>query len=352
MGRDLQKNIYIRCCHNFFKVEKTPGTINTPIGIARTVLKSLSEKTNIFIVEMGAYKIGEIKGMCDIVHPAIGVLTAVNQQHISLFGSIENTMQAKYELIQSLPQNGLAVFNGNNQNAKKLFDKTKGKKIMYGTDKMIQVSMKNSVTAKNIQVEKLNVAFEAFYGGAFIGKVKVNLLGEHVVENVLPVIAIAKNLRISNDNILKAMANIHPLKKTMQPLFSKSGAIFIDDTFNANPDAVLAASKYAGIYRGKRGLVLQPMIELGAYGSERHREVGQSIGKNFDYLFLTNSNFLEELKAGIHDSKGKCELMVIESKKCATFIKETFDIEDIVIFEGKEAGNVLSLLDYSLKEER
>ena len=94
-----------------YRVLQTPGTQNTLIGIASTILRRLTARTEIFIVEMGAYRRGEIKAMCNLVKPQIGILTGINEQHLDLFGSLENIKAAKYELIDSLPKDGLAIFN-------------------------------------------------------------------------------------------------------------------------------------------------------------------------------------------------------------------------------------------------
>ena len=109
-----------------FSVIKTPRNTNTEIGVAQFVLASNFADKDVFIVEMGAYRPGEIKLICDMVRPSIGVLTVIAEQHLSLFGSIKNIQSAKYELLRSLPTNGFAVTNADNAYCTELLDTLDG----------------------------------------------------------------------------------------------------------------------------------------------------------------------------------------------------------------------------------
>ena len=115
-----------------FQVVKTPANINTDIGIARILLNNVTDKHNVFVVEMGAYNVGDLTEHCNIVHPEIGILTAISPQHLSLFGSIENIQKAKYELLRFLPKNGLAVTNSDNKYCREFLDEIKAKVLTFG----------------------------------------------------------------------------------------------------------------------------------------------------------------------------------------------------------------------------
>jgi len=113
-GKSSTKEFLSQILSKKFRVLKTPGNINTEIGVSQFILKNLKTDVEILIVEMGAYRAGEIRRICGIVRPKIGILTGISQQHLALFGSMESIKNAKYELINSLPKDGLAVFNGEN----------------------------------------------------------------------------------------------------------------------------------------------------------------------------------------------------------------------------------------------
>jgi UDP-N-acetylmuramoyl-tripeptide--D-alanyl-D-alanine ligase len=331
-----------------FNVEKTFGTFNTPIGIARTILNRITNKTQIFIAEMGAYKIGEVEEMCQIAQPVIGILTAVNDQHVSLFGSIQNTMKAKYEIITNLPKNGMGLFNGNNEIVRKLHKGTKKRKaILYYADYENKGDVDADIVAHNIKVDRLHVTFEVRLKGTAQGaKMKVNLVGRHIVENILPSIYLGFYFGMNVREIHKALLSIKPAPKTMEPLYGAHGSLYIDDTFNANPQAVLAAVEYMKIFPGKKILILQPMIELGKHGSEHHEQVAEEAGKVCDVLLLTNNNFFQAIEKGIEKSRNQCEVSVKSPREIADFIKSNLKEGDIAVFEGKEAGIGLHLLQY------
>lgn len=341
-GKSSTKDYVAQILERKFKVLKTKETNNTPIGIAKTILSGLRRETEIFVVEMGAYKRGEIREMCEIVNPKIGIITAVNEQHMSLFGSLENVAKTKYELIESLPKDGLALFNGNNANAGKLYLKTTKKKILYKVG-LAEKDSDSLISASNVRVKPDFINFDVK-----IGSKKINLtsplIGGQNVENILPGIVIADYLKISEKQIKNAVSLLTPLPKSMEYHKSENGAIFIDDTFNANPQAVLAALNYMKIYKGRRILVLQPMIELGKNAKSEHYRVSKRISEICDNLLLTNKNFYSSIKKGIEDGGGNCAILIGDPQSFSEFIKDETNKGDIVVFEGKEATNVLGLI--------
>ncbi|MCL5432963.1 MAG: UDP-N-acetylmuramoyl-tripeptide--D-alanyl-D-alanine ligase [Patescibacteria group bacterium] len=336
-GKSSTKEYIAQILSKKFKVVKTRGNNNTPIGIANTILSDLRKSTEVFVVEMGAYKKGEITHMCQIVKPRIGIITSVNDQHLSLFKSLENIMNAKYELVEALPKNGQALFNANNENSYKLYRKTKKRKLLYGTS----LDDKPDIYAKNISVKKNSVSFDVVTKKT-VEKIKAPLIGAQNVENILPAVAIAETLGMNFEEIKKAASYLLPQPKTMVLHKFSNGCAVIDDTYNANPNAVLAALKYINIYKGKKILVLQPMIELGKNAETDHYDISKSISRFCDYLFLTNSNFNGIILEGIKDGGGKCQVKIGNSDELAELIKSTVKSEDVVVFEGKEAGFVMA----------
>ncbi len=343
-GKSSTKDYTAQILCRKFTVLKTQGTNNTPIGIAQTVLQKLNRDTEIFVVEMGAYGRGEIAGMCAIVRPKIGILTAVNDQHLSLFGSLENTKKAKYELIESLPKEGIALFNGNNANALSLYQNTRKKKVLYRTmiDSVPSGPLPD-IVADSVVVKKSGVSFAVHIGDKTM-HLAVPLLGAHTIENILPGIYIANHLGMNDEEIKKAVSVLSPLPKTMIYHKLQNGITIIDDTFNANPDAVIAAVNYAKIYKGKKILVLQPMIELGRKTNAEHHRVAKEIARVCDHLLLTNKNYYSSIKAGIDDSKSTCTVEIVSPSEAAEYLSSQTKKGDIIVFEGKEAAYVIEKL--------
>lgn len=347
-GKSSTKEYIAQVLSKKFHVVKTKGTNNTPIGIARAVLSQVTKETEIFVVEMGAYKRKEIKELCNIVHPKIGILTAVSDQHLSLFGSIEKTMQAKYELIDALPRDGIALFNGNNKNAEMLFRQTKKPKALYKTDPTVQEiaeftgkKSEQSIFADTIVVDKNTLTFRVKVKNHTL-TFKTGLVGVQTVENILPAIYLGFHLGMSEAEIQQVVSKLMPLPQTMVLTQLRTGAVAVNDSFNTNPHAVFAALSYMKLYKKKKVLIFSPMIELGSRASIDHYIIGKTASKLCDFIFLTNKNFLSSFMKGIREGGGKCIVEVANVSEIAKFIEEHTRKDDLVIFEGKETGMVLA----------
>ncbi|MBI2026026.1 MAG: UDP-N-acetylmuramoyl-tripeptide--D-alanyl-D-alanine ligase [Candidatus Levybacteria bacterium] len=343
-GKGSTKEYLAAILSQKFQVLKTFETINTAIGIAKTINSRLTPNTQVFAAEMGAYKKGEIKELCEIVKPRIGILTSVIEQHASLFGGLAKTKSAKYELIESLPQDGLALFNGNNANTLELYKKAKVRKILYFADYGSKEKIDADIIAENIKMGKFDINFDVRTTGKrkINLPVKVNLLGGYNAENILPAIFLGLELGMDKNEIQKGLSEISPIKKTMQPFLSTDQTVIVDDTFNSNPQAVLAALSYLKIYKGKKVLVLSPIIELGKNARQIHYDLAKEIGKACDVLFLTNMNFYEEIKKGIGEN---CRVLIQTPQEISAYIARLGE-NDIVILEGKEAGKILNFIAY------
>lgn len=349
-GKSSTKHFMAQILEKKFRVVKTPGTHNTAIGIANTILANLKNNTEIFIAEMGAYKRGEIKELCEMVRPIIGVLTAVTKQHLSLFGSIENIKKTKYELIEALPKTGIAVFNGDDEISAQLFKTTKKRKILYSTkNKNTKKNIKNRnkyglfISASHVSAGKEYITFDVSLSKRTY-HLKTPLIGEQAIENILPGIFIADYLGMSELEIKRAVASLRPLPQTMVKHEFSSGAVAIDDTYNSNLMAIAAVLSYMELYSGKRILVLQPLIELGKNAADDHYQIGRAAGKVCTHLLITNKNFFVSLSEGIKDSNSKCEIYMGNSDELSNLITKIAGKRDVVAFEGREAKHVLSAI--------
>lgn len=337
-GKSSTKEFIAQVLSYKFKVLKTAGSQNTPIGVAKTIINGLKKDTQVLVVEMGAYKIGEINQVCQIVTPTIGVLTGISSQHLSLFGSINKTIEGKYELIESLPKkDGLAIFNGENTYCRQLYKKTKIKKLIYGFDS-------SDITVRNIKVSTRQIEFEVMLGSKR-QQFSANLLGQHNIENLLPAILVAHHLGMTLSEIAKAVEQLSSLPLTLQPTRQFLGATLLDDTFNASQEGTLAAFEYMKFHKNKRKiLVFTPMIELGREAGKIHEQVGKKAGDIFDMVFLTNNNFAQSFANGLKRGNKKTNLHIIRAKEIKEMLTDILGKNDVVLFEGKEAGTILRVL--------
>lgn len=335
-GKTSTKEFLVTILNEKFKVAKTPEFTNTDIGIAKYILKQLGPDNEVFVVEMGAYKRGEIKVISDMVKPKIGVITGINEQHLDLFGSIENTMKTKFELIESLPNSGVAIFNGNNSYCLKMIQWAKARGI-----KVLTYNITNDV--KNIRVYTDRVEFIIVDKNKNY-QITAKLLGRQTTENLLAAIFAARNLGMTFEEIKTSIDKIVPPAKTMKLAKKINGMSLIDDTFNANPDGVIAAVDFMKTFNGKKIIVLTPLIELGEEAKKIHLKLGEKLAKICDLILLTNLNYHKSFSDGAKLVGEEDKLQVVNTFVGLKLIKENLDKDGIVVFEGKEAGKILRTL--------
>ena len=329
-GKTSTKEFLYTILSQKYKVVKTEENNNTNIGVAYTVLNKVSDDYDYFICEMGAYKIGEIKEMCEIVNPEIGILTGINEQHLDLFGSIENTIKAKFELIESLPEDGLAIINSS---IKYQVLSIKAKNIKYFS--------LNDVN--NIKVYQDYVEF--IYKNQ---KFKINILGKHYIENILSAIMTAEYLEMNLGEIAEVVKKIKPNKFMMRKLNGPNNSIFIDDSYSANPNGVIAALDYLDeAYEDYKKIIVFPgIIELGNKSEKVHKKLFRRIDKVCDVAYILSQNTQR-----LHSPKGTIEptnecKFVFENdfNKIVDLLKKDLDENTIVLFESRGAGVVMGKL--------
>ncbi len=340
-GKTSTKEFVSTILSTEYETLKTQASKNSPIGIAELILSSLMPNHQMFVVEMGAYKKGEIAEMCAMVRPEIGIVTAINPQHQDLFGSIERTIEAKYELVSNLVGKRIVVINADNSYTKQMGVRAKSEGcsvIFYSVH-----SKKTEWYATDIEQLSDTISFVAHFG-AKSARLKASLLGVYQVSNILAALAAAVAAGMPFEIATKAVNALVPFNKTMQPVSTSIPAQCIDDTFNNNPDAAIAALHYLKTRKGKKILVFQPMIELGNYAGESHRNVGAVAASICNEIILTNDNYLNYFQEGVQSKKDTTTVQVLSAKEAALFIRSHTSTGDTVLFKGKEAANVLSEL--------
>lgn len=338
-GKSSTKEFLYQILQHKFKTVKTPKHINVDIGIAQTLLKQVTNSTEIFIVEMGAYKIGEIASSCRIAQPEIGILTGVNEQHLTFFGSIENTIHAKGELLASLPQDGLAIVNADSPNALESLEKCNQAKriIKYSAHKHADLfanHIEQKATSLNFKVHNKNETAD------FI----VPIFGEHFVQNLLACVACALELGLKLEEIAKFAKSCEVLEGNMQIFENSKKVKIIDDSYNSNPDGFISALNALANLKAKKNLVVtMGMIELGPKSAEIHEEIGKKIGDVTDFVFVTSQYSFEALNTGIKKSNPKAEVYLItDFKELTQKISEKIATEDAILFENRVPTSVIN----------
>ncbi|PIS39980.1 MAG: hypothetical protein COT32_02190, partial [Candidatus Nealsonbacteria bacterium CG08_land_8_20_14_0_20_36_22] len=318
-GKSSTKEFLATILSEKFKVLKTPKNINAEIGIAKTILNELKPEHQVFIAEIGAYERGKIKEVCRMLGPKIGILTGINEQHLSTFGSLENIKKAKYELIESLPRT--IIVRG------------------LPEDGIAIIRDKLDLRADDIRVEKEYIFFKVS-GVNF----KVNLLGIHNIDNILLSASCAQKLGMSLEEISRACLKIKPEQGGMKFL-RKDAPVVIDSSYSANPDGVIADLDYLKTLRqaqGKLIIVMPCLIELGRVSKEVHKRIGRKIGEVCDLAIITTRDYFKEIKKTAEI--GSLQIFLIENpKEIIAKIKEFCKNDDVVLLEGRVPKEIKSV---------
>jgi UDP-N-acetylmuramoyl-tripeptide--D-alanyl-D-alanine ligase len=348
-GKTSTKEFLATILSERFKVLKTKEHQNSEIGISQCILNDLKEEHEIFIVEMGAYNRGGIKLLCDIVKPQIGILTGINEQHMATFGSQDNIVKTKYELIESLPEMGFAVFNGDSKYCRQLYKKAPvSKRICYTTfSALAEEVVQGDFWTSNIKLEKESLYFKVFSRWGDIAEFKLNLLGEHYAQNILMAAIIAKEvLGMSLEEIAQVAQKIKPEQGGMRLIKTKYGLNIIDATYSANPDGVISHLEYLKVWPGKKIIIMPCLIELGSASKEVHKRIGQKIGEICDLAIITTrERFQDILEGAMEKGMPSGNILFIENpKEIFKKIKSFCQSGDVILLESRVPSELKNLL--------
>ena len=298
----------------------TPESYNTPMGVVKTIRESLKSTHEIFVCEMGARHVGDIKEICDIVHPHHGVITSIGPQHLETFFNMDNIIGTKYELADALPSDGMLFLNGDNEYVVGNADKYKNT-IFYRTS-----SDGEGYRASDIKLSQLGTEFTVTTPEGEKEQFQMRLVGEHNVINVVGAIAIAHKMGISLKELRVPVRRIQPVAHRLQ-MIERGNVTIIDDAYNSNPVGSKAAVETLAMFDGVRILVTPGMVELGKEEDEFNYKFGTYAAKCCDYILLVGRKHTKPIENGVLDSgfaKEKCHVYdtLEDALSCAYSIKE------------------------------
>lgn len=340
-GKTSSKNILNDILNIKYNAFASPKNFNTTYGLINAVNNYLDKFSDVFIAEMGAFKKGEIKEICDLMNPTYGILTTIGTAHLESFGSRENVQIGKFELIESLPDNGVGILNRDDeyQVSYKLKNKCK----------IVWIGIENSdvdVYATNIKLTHNGTTFDCiFKGDSNHYKFETRLLGKANIYNILASIALGKELDVSIDQLQLGVKKVNSIEHRLE--LKKYGNInIIDDAYNSNPVGSKMALEVLALMPGKKIIVTPGMIELGQQQYELNLEFGKQIADVCDEVILVGAEQTKPIYDGLmtKDYKEK-NIHVINDVKIAFNLmqklktKETYvllenDLPDI--FNEKE----------------
>lgn len=352
-GKTSTKEFLRTILSSEFKVLSTEEHQNSEIGIARCILNNLNDSHEIFVVEMGAYNKGGINLLCDMVRPQIGVVTGVNEQHLSTFGSMENLLSAEggRELLKNLPEDGTLIVNGDNKYCLDLYKSCKINKKIYSVK---NGKVESDIWTEEVTVKKDSLDFIVIGIDKKLHHFNVKVLGGQNIQNLLGAILTAKELGMSFEEISKSFKRIKPESAGMTLKRGVYGINIIDSSYSANPDGVMADLDYLNIWSEnqlalpspKKVIIMPCLIELGNKSREVHKQIGKHIAEVCDLAIITTRDKYREIKNeavinGMPHDKIKLSL---NSKEIFHLVTTFCKDGDVILLEGRVPNELIKLL--------
>jgi len=332
VGKSSTKDFIASVLGSQMKTLKNQGNLNNEIGLPLTLL-SLNETYKVAVLEMGFYVPGEIRFLCNIAQPQVGIVTNIGTVHAERAGSIEAIALGKAELVESLPASpdGLAILNYDDPFVKNMAALTEARVFYYGLDPEADL-WADEVESRGLDGIRCRMHYqgESLY-------VTAPLIGRHSVYTMLRAAAVALNLGMDWGSIFDAFKDDR-VQLRIVTVRTKSGAILIDDTYNASPDSTMAALNLLDDLSGRKVAVLGDMLELGRYEEAGHNKIGMRASEVADEIVLVGMRSLMTRDAAVENGFPADMVHWFSDHHGATaYLLETLKSGDIALVKGSHS---------------
>lgn len=292
-----------------YKAYPTPKSYNTLMGICMAINNDIANNHSIdyFICEMGAYVPGEIKRICDLTQPQVGLIVEVGPQHLERFGNLENVAHAKYELIKALPPDGLGVFNWDNPFVREMYERGYPQQriaVSQNTDLVNPLDNGPRFIASNITqtLNGLTFAITDVESGES-ERFQTTLLGQHNIMNILMATAVAVHEGMSLRDVAWQVRSLQPAESRLTRQTTAQGITIINDAYSANPVGVVQSLEVLGMHiNGRRLLVTPGMVELGELMEAENHKLGRIAAQHATDVILVGEQQTAPIRAGLLDA--------------------------------------------------
>ena len=319
-----------------FQVLVTPSSFNTPMGVTRIIREKLMPAHQVFVAEMGARHVGDIKELCRLVHPNYGVLTSVGPQHLDTFRTLDRIKSTKYELMDAIPDGGCCFFPDDKGICRELFDKTRKEKrlcsIHPGADDA-------DVWVTDIQVSPAGSSFILHTMNDAIA-CQTRLLGEHNIQNIVLAATVGLRLGMNLRQIARGIGRIMPVEHRLQ-LIPSAGVTIIDDAFNANPKGAQAARRVLREFQGRRIIITPGMVELGSGEEKFNHDFGMLMAECVDVAILVGKKHTAPIAKGLKEKGFPSENLFVVStlEEASAILRQIGRPGDVALFENDLPDN-------------
>lgn len=345
VGKTTTKEVTASVLARRYQVLRTPGNLNTEIGVPLALL-GLAPHHQFAVIEMGTFARGDISQLASIAVPRIGIVTNVQPSHLERLGSLEAIAGAKAELVEALPSDGLAILNADDSRVRDMARRASCETCTYGV-------------AADAHVRASEVVSAGLGGISFflhwLGKrssIKLPMLGAHSVYSALAAAAVALRRGMTLFEVKSALEQAdHSVRIAVVP--AAGGAKLIDDTYNANPDSTLAALRLLSEFRGRKIAVLGDMLELGEYEEFGHRQVGAAAALVADLLIGVGPRSMITVEAArASGASGGAVLHCVSNVEAIEYLRRALCPGDNVLVKGSRGMHLEEIVQALRAESR
>ena len=335
-GKTSVKNFLEKTLSAKYEVLITPRNFNTTMGVVKTIRENLKPTHQIFVCEMGAKNIGDIKEICDLVKPDLGIITAIGPQHLDTFKSIDNIIKTKFELYDAVKEKGGVTFlNCDNEYIAKQNKKTNA--ITYGVNNddldYNAYNLSSSSRGLTFNIKDKKIDDEVLF--------KTKLIGKHNIENITGAIAVANYLDTPLKKMVKQVREINSVAHRLQ-IIPRGNLTIIDDAYNSNPVSSKSAIDTLGEFQGTKIVVTPGMIELGEEEYKYNFEFGKYMTNVCDYIVVVGEQNSKAIIEGTKENNYNQEKVIqVKSPQeaMAEIAKLNINGEIVVLLENDLPDN-------------
>jgi UDP-N-acetylmuramoyl-tripeptide--D-alanyl-D-alanine ligase len=328
-GKTSAKEILNSVLSGKFKVLKTPENVNTDIGIANFIIKEKEKlgESDIFIAEMGAYRVGDIAKICEMVKPDYSILTGINESHLERFGSLENIIKGKFELPERTKK--ISFVNFDDENIKSNLEKFKiGNCVKISAEAASDIAIK-----ENFGGLEFSYKSEKFF---------TKLLAKHNIVLIILAAELAGKLGMSLEEIKNGVEKIKPLTNRLNPIYNNQSNIWvIDDSYNANLNGILSGLEVLERAQGRKVVLTPGLVELGDRSEEIHKKIGKAYAEKANLVLLIKNSVAPYIIEGMEENNFHEFKVYNNTGEAHNDLKNILKSGDTIIFQNDWPDNYL-----------
>lgn len=369
VGKTSTKDaIYEALKLNVDSIRKSQGNLNTEWGLPLTIIGKTTPK-NLFdwfgvmakaisllifnhkfpkymVLEMGADRPGDISYLLEIAKPSVAVLTEISHTHLENFGSVDEIAKEKLKLIEALPEDGVAVFNGDSELIAKFISKPSVRYLTYGTKSGVEVAANDiAIELFDLAIEKTTASDDKHIGGLGFNityqnsnyqAYLINLIGRGHVYAALAAISVVIGLDLDLEKAIEGLKKYRGENGRMHLLKGIKHSFIIDDTYNSSPEAAELALETLSSFdcQGKKWAVLGDMLELGGQSQELHERIGSRVAElKIDYL-VTKGLQARYIASAAEKAGFEVVFSFDDNESAGKFVQQEMKEGDLILIKG------------------